>query len=235
MDATTFDTLIKRLATTPLTRVNVLRGLAASAAALTGVMLPKEAGAKKKDETEIKVCNCPGSDASSCKTQKKDKSKAKKLLRRNPCAYKGKCQGVSGCAAGTDPLSPPPPGGPPPPPGSGPPCTSDGDCATSAFCQAGTCVPCSFSCSTGQRCVHGTCTCDQFNNTCPNEVDGQCTCAAFVSSPVQAGCTDRNSACDLDKPCDINDDCPVGSVCLLGCADPPATNPRRCSKPCTSV
>src|SRR5215208_3646442 len=126
MDATTFDTLIKRLATTPLTRVNVLRGLAASAAALTGVMLPKEAGAKKKDETEIKVCNCPGSDASSCKTQKKDKSKAKKLLQRNPCAYKGKCQGVSGCAAGTDPLSPPPPGrppppgGPPPPPGSGP-------------------------------------------------------------------------------------------------------------------
>ena len=30
----------------------------------------------------------------------KAKDKAKKLLRRNACAYKGPCQGVSGCVAG---------------------------------------------------------------------------------------------------------------------------------------
>jgi hypothetical protein len=108
-------------------------------------------------------------------------------------------------------------------------------CSDAAFCNEGVCVACNPSCPAGQRCVHGTCTCDPFNNTCPNDVDGQCTCGAFVATPFAAACVDRNSACDLDKPCDTNEDCPIGSVCLLGCADPPAPNPRRCSQPCIPV
>jgi hypothetical protein len=108
-------------------------------------------------------------------------------------------------------------------------------CDDSAFCNEGTCVACDPACPAGQRCVHGTCTCDPFNNTCPNEIDGQCTCGAIVADVFTAACVDRNSACDLDKPCDSNEDCPLGSVCLRGCADPPATNPNRCSKPCIPV
>jgi hypothetical protein len=97
------------------------------------------------------------------------------------------------------------------------------------------CGACNSPCPAGQRCLHGTCTCDPFNNTCPNNIDGQCTCGAVVADEFTAACVDRNSACDLDRPCDTHEDCPPDSVCLLGCADPPATNPRRCSKPCVAV
>jgi hypothetical protein len=97
------------------------------------------------------------------------------------------------------------------------------------------CGDCDTPCPSGQTCVHGTCTCDPFNNTCPNNIDGQCSCGAFVAEEFTAACVDRNSACDLDRPCESNDDCPPRSVCLRGCADPPATNPNRCSKPCDPV
>jgi hypothetical protein len=132
------------------------------------------------------------------------------------CVCVPDCNGGTTCATGD---------------GCGGTCT----CNDASFCNEGVCVACDPPCPAGQRCVHGTCTCDPFNNTCPNEVDGQCTCGAFVATPFAAACVDRNSACDLDKPCDTNEDCPVGSVCLLGCADPPAPNPRRCSTPCIPV
>lgn len=49
MDETRFDTLIKRLATRRLTRVQTLHGLAAGGvAALTGMRFLGEAGAAKK-------------------------------------------------------------------------------------------------------------------------------------------------------------------------------------------
>ena len=96
------------------------------------------------------------------------------------------------------------------------------------------CGACGIACASGE-CVHGACTCDPFNNQCPSEVDGQCTCGAIVAEEFQAACVDRNSACDLDKPCDSNDDCPLGSVCLRGCSDPPDPQPNRCSKPCIPV
>jgi hypothetical protein len=44
MDGTAFDALIKRLATTPLSRSKAVRGLAATAAALAGATLAAEPG-----------------------------------------------------------------------------------------------------------------------------------------------------------------------------------------------
>jgi hypothetical protein len=97
------------------------------------------------------------------------------------------------------------------------------------------CGQCGLSCASG-KCLHGACTCDPFNNQCPTEVDGQCGCSAVVvAEGFEAACTDRNSACDLDRPCDKNSDCPRNSVCLRGCSDPPDPQPNRCSKPCIPV
>ena len=59
MDGSRFDTLVKALATTSLSRANVVRGLAASAAALAGVTLATGPSvAKKKNEKKQKVCVC---------------------------------------------------------------------------------------------------------------------------------------------------------------------------------
>jgi hypothetical protein len=110
-----------------------------------------------------------------------------------------------------------------------------GDACVDLLSDAAHCGACDTPCPAGQSCLHGTCTCDPFNNTCPTEVNGQCTCGAVVAAEFTAACVDRNSACDLDQPCESNDDCPPRSVCLRGCADPPATNPNRCSKTCNPV
>jgi hypothetical protein len=117
------------------------------------------------------------------------------------------------------------------------PCADDGDCCgDQTFCDDGNCAPCPFPCAAGERCVQGTCTCNPFDNTCPDEVDGQCTCGAIVRldpDEFVAACVDRNSACDLDAPCETNEECGPGRVCLLGCADDPPRN--RCSNPCVPV
>ena len=99
MDANTFDDLIKRLTTTPQTRTSVLRGLVASAALAAMTLVPESGTAKKNHENERKVCVC-GADGTvgSCHTKKVKADKIKKLLRRNPCAYKGKCQGFNPCS-----------------------------------------------------------------------------------------------------------------------------------------
>ena len=96
MDGTQFDTLAKRLSTTPLTRDKALRGMAAGAAALVGVTLAREpsAAAKKK---KIRICVCKSADVTTCQTKQKE-TKAKQILRNKPCAYTGRCRlGVSGC------------------------------------------------------------------------------------------------------------------------------------------
>ena len=62
--------------------------------------------AEAKREKTIRVCNCSGPDALTCKSQKKGKDTAKKLLKRNPCAYRGRCTGVSGCSITAPPLPP---------------------------------------------------------------------------------------------------------------------------------
>jgi len=97
------------------------------------------------------------------------------------------------------------------------------------------CGRCGLIC-VSDKCRHGACTCDPFNNQCPTEIDGQCTCGAVVvAEGFEAARVDRNSACDLDRPCESDDTCPPGSVCLLGCSDPPDPQPKRCSKPCIPV
>ena len=63
--------------------------------------------AKTKGEPKIRVCNCSGPDALTCRSQRKTKDTAKKLVKRNPCAYRGRCTGVSGCSI-TAPQLPPP-------------------------------------------------------------------------------------------------------------------------------
>jgi hypothetical protein len=192
MDATRFDDLIKRFATTRLTRVQTLRGLAAGGvAALTGVGLTaEEADAKKKNAKKVKVCQCFSELATSCSTKKKAKKKAKKLLRNFPCSYKGSCRGVSGCAAGT-------PGGGTGPGGStGPGQTcSDGiknGTETDVDCGGSTCPRCAIgkTCTSrndcaSARCAGGTCqTCTDPNTDCGTDTGGgMCACRESVAGP----------------------------------------------------
>lgn len=93
MDASRFDTLAHVLATRRPRRV-ALSLLAALGLDLAGSQAVD--AAKKIDENEIRICVCADANPSTCKTQKKPKSTAKKTLRRNACAYKGRCTGVSG-------------------------------------------------------------------------------------------------------------------------------------------
>ena len=60
---------------------------------------------KDRAERERRVCVCATGDAASCKTKTKPNTQVKRILRRNACAYRGRCTGVSGCA----PAAPDPP------------------------------------------------------------------------------------------------------------------------------
>jgi hypothetical protein len=93
VDGTQFDTLIKRLASTPLSRSTALRGLAASVAAFAGVTLAEEPGAAE----ERKVCHCEDETRASCDTITVGRRSARRHLNRHPCDYKGECKRVSGC------------------------------------------------------------------------------------------------------------------------------------------
>ena len=65
-----------------------------------------------KDEKAIRICVCADGNPATCKSQKQDNAKANTTLRRNPCAYRGRCRGVSGCATqppGPADAQPPPP------------------------------------------------------------------------------------------------------------------------------
>lgn len=115
MDGTQFDTLIKRLSATPLTRGKALRRLAASAAILAGVTLTEELGTaadkrkKKRRRRRRPVCHCTSAAAESCSTRKLNREGRTRLLASNPCAYGGPCLGFSGCATAPVPPPPPPP------------------------------------------------------------------------------------------------------------------------------
>ena len=168
MDGSQFDTLIKRLATTPLTRSTALRGLATSIAALAGVGLTGEPGAAKKKR---KVCHCTDEKSTSCKTIEVGKKAARKHVKKHDCDYRGRCEGVSGCCLG-DTLS----------------CTTNTQCC-SGFCGDGTCRPtgscagqgaaCNDNCCTG-ACLDGLCrptgACKELGADC--SADGQC-CSDF--------------------------------------------------------
>jgi hypothetical protein len=150
MDGTRFDNLIKRLAATPVTRATALRGLAAGAATLAGVTLLAEPGAAAdgdgKRRRRRRVCDCQSADPNSCTNRRLKRRAARRLLRSNDCAYKGRCTGVSGCAAfGCDPRNPT---------GS---CQAGQICSPQAICVAG-CIGTNGSqanCPVGQICVIG--------------------------------------------------------------------------------
>jgi len=213
VDGTQFDQLIKRLGTTRVSRLTALRGLVAGAlAGATGVGLTREeAGAKKKNnnnnEKKIRICVCTSADPTTCKGQKKEKKKANKALRRNACAYKGRCQsGVSGCAA-TAPISPP-----------GAQCQNNSGCGGGQVCEGGQCVDCTATsqCSGGQVCVGGRCQSPQptpLTVCAPFTVEARWTNDetdhdTYVRVPVEAGSTEDNPFIDYDCNAD-DDDCEV--------------------------
>jgi hypothetical protein len=147
MDGTQFDTLIKRLATTPLTRSTALRGLAATVAALAGVTLAAEPSAAKEKR---KVCHCTDEKSTSCKTIEVGKRGAKRHVKKHACDYRRECKDVSGCCF-ADTLT----------------CTTSTQCC-SRFCGDGTCRP------TGSCVVQGAACNDMNAATNDNCCTGEC-------------------------------------------------------------
>jgi hypothetical protein len=144
MDGTRFDNLIKRLAATPVTRATALRGLAAGAATLAGVTLLAEPSAAAdgdgKRRRRRRVCDCSSADPNTCTNRRLRRRAARRLLRSNDCAYKGRCQtGVSGCAlvVGCSPAN-----------------NTRGSCPAGQVCNTrAICVPASGEC--GGACIPG--------------------------------------------------------------------------------
>jgi hypothetical protein len=103
MDATRYGPTcdnLAHLAATCAARRGVLRAAGAAILAGLGATLSRGtpetiARRRKRDEPKKKVCVCT---ESTCRTQKKPKTKVKKLVKRNPCAYRGRCTGANPCA-----------------------------------------------------------------------------------------------------------------------------------------
>src|SRR5215203_1384265 len=148
MDGQRFDQLIKSTATQRLTRLTVLRGLAAGAAALAGLAGTRESGpAKNRQAKERTVCVCgPDATVGSCRSKKVKADKAKKLAKK-PCNYKGKCTGVNPCAGQTP----------------------TGQTPTGQTPTGQTPTDCTPTCEAGQVCANGQCV-----SSCP---DGQKLCS----------------------------------------------------------
>ena len=195
MDGTTFDDLIKRLSTAPLTRGKALRGLAASAAALAGVSLVVESGGarKNRDEKVVRICLW---SVTGGRSKKVEKSKARTILRHNACARKGHCTGTNPCLAGvpatgatgpagpvggtgpSGPTGPAGPGGATGPAGSLPPPPAPLTC--SEACDAN-CVYClSTLPHGGTRCV------DDFIGHCPLPCTSNAQCTSTHTTCVVA-------------------------------------------------
>ena len=197
MDGTTFDQLIKRIATKRITRLTALRGLAAGGVAtLTGVgLITEEARAKKNNNNDKKkrVCNCTSADPATCLSQKKKKKARNRLLRSNPCAYKGRCQtGVSGCAAplGCSPATNTTQGS----------CLAGQICSTQAICVAG---------CTGTTNTQGSCPSGQVCVIAAGQTTGQCQNQALGCSPN----TNTQGSCLSGQICNANSIC-VPTGCL---------------------
>src|SRR5829696_4454205 len=155
MDGSTFDTLIKRLASTRMTRLTALRGLAVGAVAATlGVAAPDEADAKCK-----KQCG-------DCRKKVRHKSKSGKVRCRCKAKANGTLCSIPGattattclngtCVAAAAPLPLPPP------PGFN--CTTAGCVGANAglVCNTttGQCVTCQTfaDCGALQACFSGRC------------------------------------------------------------------------------
>ncbi len=101
MDGTRFDTIIKGLGTTNVTRLRAIRGLlggaAAAAVAVTGgtsaQRVTTQASVSKK---KTRICHCVSNDPTTCSSIRIRRWSARKHL-KHPCDYRGPCTGVSGC------------------------------------------------------------------------------------------------------------------------------------------
>jgi hypothetical protein len=224
MDALRFDDLVKRSAMTPLTRVQVLRGLVASGiAALTGVTITgDEADAKKTKR--LKVCHCHGADPNICtqakvritKGTERGKKKAKRLrkhLRRNACDYRGRCQAANPrCGAGGQPRA----------------CTGNGDCRGGLACIDTTCQPCTRAsqCSGDQICVDGQCAGGEpCNPVTGDPCELPLECEQIEQQVFQ---------CLLGTECVDDADCatdPDGPDCVLGLCVEACTTDAECEAP----
>jgi hypothetical protein len=191
MDGERFDSLIKRLGTTRLTRLTALRGLAAgSVAALTGLNLfAEEADANgKKRRRRRRICH--RTSATDPGVNKKLKAKrAKRHLRKHPFDTKGACTAA--------PVG----------------CQNNANCTGGQVCVNNICVNCTFDsqCGGGLFCVNGRCQarvgCSPANNTQGNCPAGQiCNTLAICV----AGCTGTGQGT-----------CPAGLNCVNGQCQPP--------------
>src|SRR5687767_1267123 len=116
MDGSHFDTLVKTLATTPLTRANALRRLVVSAAALAalgrGLAAPDEVTAARSGKCKRAPGPCETCKKGKC--EKKDGKKTCKAGKIKPkaigtlCAG-GSCDGSGNCISPTGAVIPPPP------------------------------------------------------------------------------------------------------------------------------
>ena len=224
MDGSHFDTLVKALATTRLTRLHALRGLAAGAvAAIAGVdFSTDEAEAAKSGKCKSKPNECQ-----TCKKGKCERKNGKKTCKNGKLKPKangtlcslGTCTNGACLAAGT-PLTPEPPtcsdgvknghetdvdcGGPDCPPcavGRG--CLSRTDCA-SAIC-TGTCQ----ACVPGDVCAAG----------------GVCTCV-LPTGAATTTCVALPAPAAIAGSCPGS--CPAGTVCIG------STGSVLCTDPCTA-
>ena len=223
VDETWLDTLMKRLATAPLSRSTALRGLAAGATALIGLSLPPEpgvAGNNKRNGARRRVCLWSSTSADG-NTKKVTADKARKILRSNACARSGRCTGANPCfqcSAGT---------------------TNCGGVCRDLQCDEANCGTCGTACSAHQVCQAGACfsrstceattepLCATANPTACNSQGGN-TCVCSLSAEGNIVCTEPPASCPSPTgptlSCTTSLNCPSGSACVVfsgpGCSCP---------------
>jgi hypothetical protein len=194
MDGERFDSLIKRLGTTRLTRLAALRGLAVGAvASLTGLSLLGEESeaADRKRRKKQRICHRTSATDPGV-TKRLKKKRARRHLRKHPFDTKGAC--TAGSTTTINIIG----------------CRTDADCGVGRFCVGGICVQCrtAADCAAGQVCVGNVCNnpvtiinnpttvvgleiCRQQGNICEPDEEFCCT-----SGPKTALCVNNPSACN---------------------------------------
>jgi hypothetical protein len=223
MDGSRFDQWARWL----VTRSDRRGVLAASVAALAGATLATESGTAKKNnknENTRKVCVC-GTDGTvgSCQTKKVKADKVKKLLRSNPCASKGACQGRNPCATQTPAQTPS---------GCTPNCDRKvcGDDGCGGRC--GTCSPdlvcadgrCASSCPGGQKVCDSNCIPNNqccTNRDCPASSPTCCGGACLNVLTDERNCGTCGTRCSVNEHC-VTGACRCGANGTLSC--PPGTS-----------
>ena len=102
MDGSRFDTLVKALATTSLSRANVVRGLAASAAALAGgdTRHGAECGQEEEHEKAEGLCLWGGRDGGQLPHPEESQGQGQEAATAQPLRFQGQVHGVNPCASG---------------------------------------------------------------------------------------------------------------------------------------